>query len=930
VRLVTSGGKQGAGADALRLTLFGPPIVTRDGAPVTFDTRKAIAVLARLAVGRRPVPRSAVAAWLWPDADDERARSALRRTLSVAGAVGPALVVDRATVALDPALTWSDVEEFEASAASDEPARLRRAADLAGDRFLAGFALRDAPEFDDWLATVDESLRLTLGSVLDRLVAAAQADGELASALADARRRLELDPLHEPAHQTLIRLLAWTGDRSGAMAQYRSCVRVLDRELGVAPLPETEALYVAIREGSLELPPTSPVVVSRAVDDRTVRPRHPLVGRDAVLERLGRMPGGQVAGLVAEPGFGRTATLDAVVDEIGRTRPVVAVRCHDAESGLAFGVATDVVRRLVEARPGVLDSLGVADNRELGRLLPGLGHSDVDPIDSPGARTRLFDTIVRLVAAVLGSSATRPGLLAVDDAHWADPASADLLGYLARRTPGDVLVLLTWPTDSEPAALRGADVERVALKPLGPDDVATLLTALGAGTPPPELDRLVQRSGGSPRVLHEWVLARSGGDDPATHEIADLVRARLAQAPETTRQVVSAAAVLGAESDAALLRMTSGRADTEVVDALEDAVDRGLLVELTDVGRYDVPYDGVREIVLASTGDARRRLLHGRAADALTPRHSRDPGATPAALVARHLGAAGRDDEAAEWHWRAAHEARDLWAHTEALAELDAAVGLGWATATVHRERGETLVALGRYRDALDAYERAAALTDDPCDLASLEHDLADVHQRLGAWSISRAHLESALDLLGRDGCDDDGVLTARATADLALLMQRDGQHAEAARTAASARDLAEASGDAAALAQSHNVLGVLAADSGDRSTARVHLERSREYADTLRDPSLAVAGLNNLARVLANDGDTPTALELSRTALDLGTRQGDRHRLAALHTNYADLLHAAGDEAAAVDHLKRAAELFADVDRDDERRPEIWKLVAW
>ena len=935
MRVVTSGGKEGAGADALRLTLFGPPQVRRGGVPVTFDTRKAVALLARLAVAGRPMPRPAIAALLWPEADDERARSALRRTLSVAGAVGPALVVDRSTVSVDRARTSSDVADFEALAASDDARSWRRAADLATDRFLAGFALRDAPDFDDWQRTVDESLRLTLGQVLDRLVVFGQSSGELDGALADARRRLDLDPLHEPAHQAVIRLLAWTGDRSAAMAQYRACVRVLDHELGVAPLPDTDDLYVQVREGTLDAPPRPPLArthgSTREEPARESRSRRPLIGRDRVLDRLRGLSGGRVAALVADPGFGRSAVLEALVGEtVQSSGPVVSTRCHEAERGLAFGVATDLVRRLIDARPTVLDTLGPADARELGRLLPGIGPDTPEPLDSPGGQTRLFDAIVRLVAAALGFDDAHRGLLAVDDAHWSDPASADLLGYVARRTPAHVLVLLTWPTDDEPGALRGAEVERVLLPPLAPDDIATLLASLDAGAAPPELDRLVQRSGGSPRVLREYALARAAGADPTIGEISDLVRARLAQAPETTRQVVTAAAVLGGESDATLLRHTSGRADTEVVDALEDAVDRGLLVELSEIGAYDVPYDGVREIVLAATGEARRRLLHGRAADALIPRHSRDPHTTPAALVARHLAAAGREDEAADWHWRAAGEARDLWAHTEALAELDAAGALGWTPVDVHRARGETLVALGRYRDALEAFERAAALTDDPCLLAALEHDLADVHQRLGSWTISRAHLESALSLLQLDQCDADATLTARATADLALLLQREGRFAEATLTATSALVLADTTHDTAALAQTHNVLGVLAADAGDTSGARTHLTTSRSYADTLRDPTLSVAALNNLGRVEAADGDTATALALAQLALELGTRQGDRHRLAALHTNLADLLHSDGQEAAAVEHLKRAAELFADVDRDDERRPEIWKLVAW
>ena len=72
--------------------------------------------------------------------------------------------------------------------------------------------------------------------------------------LALARRWLELDPLHEPAHRALIRLYARSGDRAAALAQYRECVRTLSRELGVPPLAETTRLYEAISEGTLEGP----------------------------------------------------------------------------------------------------------------------------------------------------------------------------------------------------------------------------------------------------------------------------------------------------------------------------------------------------------------------------------------------------------------------------------------------------------------------------------------------------------------------------------------------------------------------------------------------------------------------------------------------------------------------------------------------------
>ena len=98
----------------LSLALLGPPVVQRDGAAVTFDTRKAIALLALLAVTGREHSREQLADLLWPEADSAKGRASLRRTLSVtAAAMGPGLIISRAAVTLEPALVRVDVREFE-------------------------------------------------------------------------------------------------------------------------------------------------------------------------------------------------------------------------------------------------------------------------------------------------------------------------------------------------------------------------------------------------------------------------------------------------------------------------------------------------------------------------------------------------------------------------------------------------------------------------------------------------------------------------------------------------------------------------------------------------------------------------------------------------------------------------------------------------
>ncbi len=158
-------------APALEIRLLGPPEVLVGGQPLQVDTRKAVAILALLAADGRPYARDELAAVLWPDSDGSAANGALRRTLSVMRAAipGEALRIDRARVALDGSGVRVDLAELERLAGRGSRRDLAAAAALARGPFLAGFNLRDSPEFDDWRAARAVAVeRLVLG-VLDRL-----------------------------------------------------------------------------------------------------------------------------------------------------------------------------------------------------------------------------------------------------------------------------------------------------------------------------------------------------------------------------------------------------------------------------------------------------------------------------------------------------------------------------------------------------------------------------------------------------------------------------------------------------------------------------------------------------------------------------------------------------------------------------------------
>jgi DNA-binding SARP family transcriptional activator len=303
----------------LRLALLGPPVVERDGLPVSFDTRKAIALLAVLAVTGREHSRERLADLLWPDTDVARARGSLRRTLSVTAAeLGTGIAITRSTVALTPGMISVDVTDFAELVARPDVASLHRAAELYRDDFMAGFALRDCAEFDDWQAAEAERFRLQLARGLQRLVTACADAGELDRALDYARRWLSLDQLHEPAHQAVIRLLGWTGQRSAALRQYRALVQVLDRELAVRPLPATTALYEQVRADQLQAPPfgSTRAAQARAGSREPGQPQPspaawPLAGRAAELDLLTGAwrsvgPAGRAVAVVGEAGSGKT------------------------------------------------------------------------------------------------------------------------------------------------------------------------------------------------------------------------------------------------------------------------------------------------------------------------------------------------------------------------------------------------------------------------------------------------------------------------------------------------------------------------------------------------------------------------------------------------------------------------------------------------
>jgi predicted ATPase/DNA-binding SARP family transcriptional activator len=300
----------------LRLTLLGGLHLTLGEAPLTgFVSSKVQALLCFLAVTGRSCTRSELAGLLWADMAESQAASNLRKALSNLNQIaGPHLTITRQAAAFNrDSPHWLDVEQFEscldAGRPASDPERWREADALYRGDFLQGFYVHGSPDFEQWMLLERERLRRLAISNQHRLSGYCAARRDYAAALEYTRRLLALEPWSEEAHRQLMHLLAQSGQRSAALAQYAVCRRVLQEELGVEPTHETMALYERIREAAGAPPHNLPA------------PPMPIVGRAQELNEIARLFGRsdcRLLTLVGLSGIGKSRlALDAARAQLG-------------------------------------------------------------------------------------------------------------------------------------------------------------------------------------------------------------------------------------------------------------------------------------------------------------------------------------------------------------------------------------------------------------------------------------------------------------------------------------------------------------------------------------------------------------------------------------------------------------------------------------
>jgi predicted ATPase/DNA-binding SARP family transcriptional activator len=317
----------------LTLGLLGSLQVMEANAPVTtFESDKARALLAYLAVeANQPHRREALLGLLWPDCPEEIARRNLRQSLyNLRQAIGdhtadpPYLFISRDELQFNTASDHAlDVATFRALLAASEAhqhsqlercaacaARLQRAVGLYRGKFLQEFFLEDSAEFEEWAVQQRESLHRRALEALAHLANYYEQRAGYEEACGYVLRQLELDPWREEAHRQLMRVLAASGRRSEALAQYETCRRVLAKELGAEPSAETRALYEQIKnEGGRAKDETMRPLSVISHPSALPVPRTPFIGRERELEQVAQLlaaPQCRLLTLVGPGGIGKT------------------------------------------------------------------------------------------------------------------------------------------------------------------------------------------------------------------------------------------------------------------------------------------------------------------------------------------------------------------------------------------------------------------------------------------------------------------------------------------------------------------------------------------------------------------------------------------------------------------------------------------------
>jgi class 3 adenylate cyclase/tetratricopeptide (TPR) repeat protein len=692
----------------------------------------------------------------------------------------------------------------------------------------------------------------------------------------------------------------------GTILVSQATARLIETHVALDPLGALELRGLSGPVVAFQL--TGPAAVGGAT--RSGRARSRFVGREREAATLRELVAevaqghGRVAGVVGEPGVGKSRLLFEVRAEVGADATWLEGRCLSYGSTIPYlpildllrgacGIAeTDAPDRAAEKVRATLQALGLDPVERAPLLFHLLGLKEPDEtVRALGGEVLAARTLDTLRQVWVRSSRRCPLVLLVEDVHWIDPASEACLAGLAEALGGASLLLVTsYRPGYRPAWIDRSYATQISLAPLRRDDslrvVRSLLPELAPDDP---LVRLIlDRAEGNPFFLEELVhaLGDSGGTALAVPDsVQGVLAARIDRLPETAKQVLQTAAVLGREFPERLLRAIVD--SPERLDAdLHDLTRLEFLYERSDADEraYVFKHALTQDVAHTTLVTPRRRALHRRAGDALAALYP-ERLADLAPRLAHHFLEAEAWSEAATHARRAATQASRAWANTEALARYDQALHAATRADAPRGDRRELLHAraevhavLGHFDPARADLEAALALADgDPIAQGRLLTTLGAL------WGGHRDYargLELTRQAVGLLAAGDDRRALADARAQLAVMLLNLSQMTESRRELYAVLALFEELDDVDGQGRTLEMLGMNRWLAGDVQGATTALEPALVKLRAVGDRRTEIAALVSLGAVRAwsqgLDASRPAMTAALEAALALGARSDE------------------------------------------------------
>ena len=667
---------------------------------------------------------------------------------------------------------------------------------------------------------------------------------------------------------------------------------------------------------------------------------------------------GRIVGIAAEAGMGKSRLIAEFVRIARRRGLFVALgECQSFGTNASYFVWREIWRRLLDldeadahdAQRARLESTLAATDADLVARAPllasvvGLELPDTELTGSFDAKLRK-SSLEDLLSTLLRARAGRePVVIVLEDCHWIDVLSRDLLEALARSTAAlPVLFVLAYRPEATPGG--GLGIERIPdfsemlLDNLDADDAAALVRSklaqvLGASTPPEVGDALIalvhDRSEGNPFYAEELVTYLAGridlADEAAMRSIElpeslqGLVLSRIDEMAEAPRRNLKVAAVIGRVFEAPVL--AGAYPDLGELPEVVENLDVLRAADLVRLDReleqaYLFKHVATQEVAYGSLPFAIRARLHARIGAYL---ETSDPDGIERRLdiLAHHFWHGDDEERKRSYLARAADAARASYANAAAVDYLTRLVPL-----LTGEERVEALLKLAKAQEFTGDWPTAEATAGEALTLATelgdeasggwAEVALAESTRKQGRYEEAGAHLAAARDRFDAVGLDEGvgQVLHLAGT----VAAQR-GDYAEARDKYTESLAIRERLGDTASLGGLYSNLAIVAEYEGHMTTAREHNERALALRREVGDRWAIGVSENNLGMIALHEADHERAKAHFTESMRLNREVGDAWMVAIGHNNLGNATRGLGDLGAARAHYAAALEAYRDYD---------------